>query len=158
MALDSTKPVSANLGAEMMTMTYPFPVSADEFKGTRVLVTGGTKGIGHAVAARLGELLGRPVPLLPDCIGPEVEAAAHALLVGHGGERVAVVDEQHPHRRLPHICQGTACVLVDAIGDPLEVVDHPHQGAATRGETDRSEIGAQEIGSQRVHRAGYVVR
>jgi phosphoglycerate kinase len=34
------------------------------------------------VAARLGELLGRPVPLLPDCIGPEVEAAAHALKPG----------------------------------------------------------------------------
>src|SRR3981081_1129466 len=52
MALDSTKPVSANLGAEMMTMTYPFPVSADEFKGKRVLVTGGTKGMGEAIAQR----------------------------------------------------------------------------------------------------------
>jgi len=31
------------------------------------------------VAARLQELLGRPVPLLPDCAGPEVEAAAAAL-------------------------------------------------------------------------------
>ena len=30
-------------------------------------------------ATRLAELLGRPVPLAPDCIGPEVEAAAHAL-------------------------------------------------------------------------------
>ena len=27
------------------------------------------------VAARLGELLGKPVPLLPDCVGPEVEKA-----------------------------------------------------------------------------------
>jgi NAD(P)-dependent dehydrogenase (short-subunit alcohol dehydrogenase family) len=52
MALDSPKPVSANLGAEMMTMTYPFPVSADEFKGKRVLVTGGTKGMGQAIARR----------------------------------------------------------------------------------------------------------
>jgi phosphoglycerate kinase len=34
------------------------------------------------VAARLGELLGRPVPLLPDCAGPEVEAAAAALRPG----------------------------------------------------------------------------
>jgi phosphoglycerate kinase len=34
------------------------------------------------VAARLEELLGRPVPLLPDCIGPEVEAAAGALKPG----------------------------------------------------------------------------
>ncbi len=34
------------------------------------------------VAARLEELLGRPVPLLPDCAGPEVEAAAAALKPG----------------------------------------------------------------------------
>ncbi len=34
------------------------------------------------VAARLEELLGRPVPLLPDCVGPEVEAAAAALEPG----------------------------------------------------------------------------
>ncbi len=34
------------------------------------------------VAARLDELLGRPVPLLPDCAGPEVEAAAGALKPG----------------------------------------------------------------------------
>lgn len=34
------------------------------------------------VAARLEELLGRPVPLLPDSIGPEVEAAAAALKPG----------------------------------------------------------------------------
>jgi phosphoglycerate kinase len=34
------------------------------------------------VAVRLEELLGRPVPLLPDCVGPEVEAAAAALKPG----------------------------------------------------------------------------
>jgi phosphoglycerate kinase len=34
------------------------------------------------VAARLDELLGRAVPLLPDCAGPEVEAAAAALKPG----------------------------------------------------------------------------
>jgi phosphoglycerate kinase len=34
------------------------------------------------VAARLEELLGRPVPLLPDCVGPEVAAAAAALKPG----------------------------------------------------------------------------
>ena len=34
------------------------------------------------VAARLEDLLGRPVPLLPDCVGPEVETAAAALKPG----------------------------------------------------------------------------
>lgn len=34
------------------------------------------------VAARLGELLGRPVALAPDCVGPEVEAAARGLRPG----------------------------------------------------------------------------
>jgi phosphoglycerate kinase len=34
------------------------------------------------VAARLEDLLGRPVSLLPDCVGPEVEAAAAALKPG----------------------------------------------------------------------------
>ena len=34
------------------------------------------------VAIKLEEMLGRPVPLLPDCVGPEVEAAAAALKPG----------------------------------------------------------------------------
>ena len=35
-----------------MTQTYPFAVSNDEFKSKRVLVTGGTKGMGEAVVRR----------------------------------------------------------------------------------------------------------
>ena len=34
------------------------------------------------VTIKLEELLGRPVPLLPDCVGPEVETAAAALKPG----------------------------------------------------------------------------
>jgi phosphoglycerate kinase len=34
------------------------------------------------VATKLEELLGRPIPLLPDCVGPEVEAAAAGLKPG----------------------------------------------------------------------------
>jgi len=37
----------------MMTATYPFSVDANEFKGKRVLVTGGTKGMGEAIVRRL---------------------------------------------------------------------------------------------------------
>ena len=36
-----------------MTKSYPFVVSGDEFKGRRVLVTGGTKGVGEAIVRRL---------------------------------------------------------------------------------------------------------
>ena len=35
-----------------MTNSYPFVVSVDEFKGKRVLVTGGTRGIRAAIARR----------------------------------------------------------------------------------------------------------
>ena len=35
-----------------MITVYPFPVSGDEFKNKRVLVTGGTKGMGEAIVRR----------------------------------------------------------------------------------------------------------
>src|SRR6185437_6825246 len=34
------------------------------------------------IAVRLSELLGKPVPLAPDCVGPEVEEMAQALQPG----------------------------------------------------------------------------
>ena len=46
------------------------------------------------VAARLEELLGRRVPLLPDCVGPEVEAAASALPPGE----VALLENLRFHK------------------------------------------------------------
>src|SRR5258708_31099374 len=35
-----------------MTNSYPFSIYADEFKGKRVMVTGGTKGLGEAIVCR----------------------------------------------------------------------------------------------------------
>ncbi len=35
-----------------MTIAYPFPFLKDEFKDKRVLVTGGTKGMGEAMVRR----------------------------------------------------------------------------------------------------------
>src|ERR1700736_5034355 len=35
-----------------MTNSYPFTVFGDEFQGKRVLVTGGTKGVGEAIVRR----------------------------------------------------------------------------------------------------------
>ena len=35
-----------------MTNSYPFTVFGDEFNGKRVLVTGGTKGVGEAIVRR----------------------------------------------------------------------------------------------------------
>ena len=43
-----------------MTNSYPFVVFGDEFKGKRVLVTGGTKGVGEAIVCRF-ELSGASV-------------------------------------------------------------------------------------------------
>ena len=43
-----------------MTNSYPFVVFGDEFKDKRVLVTGGTKGVGEAIVRRF-ELSGASV-------------------------------------------------------------------------------------------------
>ena len=55
-----------------MTEHYPFPTSADEFADKRVLVTGGTRGIGAAVVRRF-QLAGARV------VATARSAPAHAL-------------------------------------------------------------------------------
>jgi nucleoside-diphosphate-sugar epimerase len=37
----------------MMAANYPFSIDGNEFQGKRVLVTGGTKGMGEAIVRRL---------------------------------------------------------------------------------------------------------
>jgi NAD(P)-dependent dehydrogenase (short-subunit alcohol dehydrogenase family) len=59
----------------IMTMTYPFPVSGDEFKGKRVLVTGGTKGMGQAMVRRF-TLSGASVATTARSPLPEGQAVA----------------------------------------------------------------------------------
>src|SRR5258707_4966771 len=58
-----------------MTMTYPFPVSGDEFKGKRVLVTCGTKGMGQAMVRRF-TLSGASVATTARSPLPDVQAVA----------------------------------------------------------------------------------
>jgi aryl-alcohol dehydrogenase-like predicted oxidoreductase len=58
-----------------MTMTYPFPVSGDEFKDKRVLVTGGTKGMGQAMVRRF-TLSGASVATTARSPLPEGQAVA----------------------------------------------------------------------------------
>jgi NAD(P)-dependent dehydrogenase (short-subunit alcohol dehydrogenase family) len=58
-----------------MTMTYPFPVSGDEFKGKRVLITGGTKGMGQAMVRRF-TLSGASVATTARSRLPEGQAVA----------------------------------------------------------------------------------
>ena len=58
-----------------MTMKYPFPVSGDEFKGKRVLVTGGTKGMGQAMVRRFA-LSGASVATTARSPLPDGQAAA----------------------------------------------------------------------------------
>jgi NAD(P)-dependent dehydrogenase (short-subunit alcohol dehydrogenase family) len=76
-----------------MKTQYPFPLLADEFKGKRVLVTGGTKGMGEAMVRRF-RLAGARVAttarsLLPDGQAPDLFVQAD---IGAAAGVQAVVD------------------------------------------------------------------
>jgi NAD(P)-dependent dehydrogenase (short-subunit alcohol dehydrogenase family) len=58
-----------------VTASYPFPVSEDEFKGKRVLVTGGTKGMGQAMVRRF-TLSGASVATTARSPLPDAQAVA----------------------------------------------------------------------------------
>ena len=83
--------------------------------------------------------------------GVEVRAADGAI-GGVGNAQHGSTIAQHADQWLLHVAQKAAGVVGDPVGQPLEVVDHPHQGATARGERDRAEVGAEEALPQRVHR------
>ena len=60
-----------------MTEPYPFPTSADEFTDKRVLVTGGTRGIGAAVVRRF-QLASGEKPKVFTCADDE---AARSIMI-----------------------------------------------------------------------------
>src|SRR5712675_1060772 len=97
-----------------MTMTYPFPVSADEFKGKRVLVTGGTKGMGQAMVRRF-TLSGASVATTARSPLPEGQAVPLFVQtdIGYGCRRTK---SNQPHsagvewtRHLSEQCGGIRC-------------------------------------------------
>lgn len=57
-----------------MSETYPFAVPADEFSGKRVLVTGGTKGMGAAMVRRF-QLAGASVATTARSAAPDLESS-----------------------------------------------------------------------------------
>jgi NAD(P)-dependent dehydrogenase (short-subunit alcohol dehydrogenase family) len=66
-----------------MTASYPFAVFGDEFKGKRVLVTGGTKGMGEAIVRRF-QLSGAFVATTARSPSPQTQTFR---LVCEGGHR-----------------------------------------------------------------------
>jgi NAD(P)-dependent dehydrogenase (short-subunit alcohol dehydrogenase family) len=60
----------------MMPANYPFSVDGNEFQGKRVLVTGGTKGMGEAIVRRM-TLGGGSVGATARSPLPEAQQPAH---------------------------------------------------------------------------------
>ena len=84
-------------------------------------------------AVRLEELLGRPVPLLPDCVGPEVEAAAIAL---KPGETVLLENLRfHPGEEAndPEVARRLAALADVYVNDAFAAAHRAH--ASTEGIT-----------------------
>jgi len=84
-------------------------------------------------AVRLEELLGRPVPLLPDCVGPEVEAAAAAL---KPGETVLLENLRfHPGEEAndPEVARRLAALADVYVNDAFAAAHRAH--ASTEGIT-----------------------
>ena len=64
---------------------------------------------------------------------------------------------QHPDAGGLHVPQRRARLVADSIGEPFEVLDHPNEGAAARGQPDRPEVRAEEVLPQGQHRLHHFV-
>ncbi|MEJ0066574.1 MAG: SDR family oxidoreductase [Caulobacteraceae bacterium] len=93
-----------------MSETYPFAVPADEFKGRRILVTGGTKGMGAAMVRRF-QLSGASVATTARSPAPDADASVLFIQadVGTTAGVQAVVDRIND-------AWGGLDVLVDNVG------------------------------------------
>jgi phosphoglycerate kinase len=82
------------------------------------------------VAARLGELLGRPVPLAADCVGPAAEAAARELEPG----QVALLENVrfHPEeeRNDPEFARRLAALADVYVNDAFGTAHRAHASTA----------------------------
>ncbi len=82
------------------------------------------------VAARLAELLGRPVPVSPDCVGPEAESQAGAL--PPGGVMMLENLRFHPGEEAndPEFAQGLAALADVYVNDAFGAAHRAHASTA----------------------------
>jgi NAD(P)-dependent dehydrogenase (short-subunit alcohol dehydrogenase family) len=109
-------------------MSYPFPVSASEFKGKRVLVTGGTKGMGALIVERF---VASGASVATSARSPLPAGQCPALFIqadiGSGDGAGAVIERMNRE-------WGGIDILVNCVGGS----DAPHGGFSTLSDEDWS--------------------
>ena len=59
---------------------------------------------------------------------------------------------QHAHGRIPHHTEAIGGLIGHPVAQPTQIVDHPDQGPAARGQANRPVLAIDVVGEQRVHR------